>query len=551
MADYTVGDLVAEFLAACGVETVFGIASVHNIPMLDGIGKRNAIRYMMTRGEMGGVHMADGYARASGHLGVFFSSTGPGAANAVGGLVEAQFAGSSVLHITGQTATQYVDKELGTVHDVPDQQGMLASVSKASYRVRQANQALGVLTRAAVDALTPPRGPVSVEVPIDIQRTKIERPAMLDNFTLPLPPPLIPAEAALDELAGRVLAAKRPMLWLGTGAAGAGGAAARLLDMGFGMVSSWKGRGAVSEDNPMNLGGMHGNGMKGIADFYQTVDLLLVVGARVRGQETGDFSLKLPANLIQVDIDPLANGRTYANKYFVSGDAKLVLEGLLKRLQGKTKFDPAFPTEFQKMKQTAQAEFQATLGPYGSFPAQLRAVLPRDAIWVRDVTQNASTWGNRLFPIHDTTSNVYPVSAGIGQGMPLGIGAAAAAKGRKTIAMVGDGGFFLNVGELWTAVQENLDIVILVMNDQGYGVIKRIQDSLQGGRRFFGDLQGPDLGELAGIARIPFFKCTDGETFGPTVAEALKVNGPCLMEVDMSEVGEFPPYYPFNIRPQG
>ena len=551
MADYTVGDLVAEFLAACGVETVFGIASVHNIPMLDGIGRRNAIRYMMARGEMGGVHMADGYARASNGLGVFFSSTGPGAANAVGGLVEAQFAGSPVLHITGQTATKFVDKELGTVHEVPDQLGLMSAVSKSVYRVRQANQALGVLTRAAVDALTPPRGPVSVEVPIDIQRTKIERPAMLDNFSLPLPPPLPPSEAALDELAARVLAAKRPMLWLGTGAAEAGGAATRLLDMGFGMVSSWKGRGAVSEDNPMNLAGLHGNGMPVIADFYQTVDLMLVVGARVRGQETGDFSLKLPENLIQVDIDPLANGRTYANKYFVSGDSKLVLEGLLKRVQGKMQIEAGYPAEFQKMRQTAQAEFKATLGPYGSFSEQLRKVLPRDALWVRDVTQNNTTWGNRLFPIYDTTCNIYPVGAGIGQGMPLGIGAAAAAKGRKTIAMVGDGGFFLNVGELWTAVQENLDIVILVMNDQGYGVIKRIQDSLQGGRRFFADLQGPDLGELAGIAKIPFFKCTSADTFGETAAKALAVNGPCLMEVDMSQVGEFPPYYPFNVRPLG
>ncbi len=84
-SDYTVGDVVAEFLSACGVSTVFGIASVHNIPMLDAIGGRNTIRFMMARGELGGAHMADGYARVSGHLGVIFSSTGPGAANAVGG----------------------------------------------------------------------------------------------------------------------------------------------------------------------------------------------------------------------------------------------------------------------------------------------------------------------------------------------------------------------------------------------------------------------------------------------------------------------------------
>ena len=110
-SDYTVGDLVAEFLSQCGVTTAFGIASVHNIPMLDAIGRRNAIRFMMARGELGGAHMADGYARVSGSLGVIFSSTGPGAANAIGGLIEARFSGSSVLHITGQTSTKFVDRD--------------------------------------------------------------------------------------------------------------------------------------------------------------------------------------------------------------------------------------------------------------------------------------------------------------------------------------------------------------------------------------------------------------------------------------------------------
>ncbi len=153
-SDYTVGDLVAEFLTQCGVTTAFGIASVHNIPMLDAIGRRNAIRFVMARGELGGAHMADGYARVSGGLGVIFSSTGPGAANAIGGLIEARFSGTPVLHITGQTATKFVDRELGTVHDAPDQLGMLRSVSKSAYRVRSAQQAIGVLTRAAVDALT-------------------------------------------------------------------------------------------------------------------------------------------------------------------------------------------------------------------------------------------------------------------------------------------------------------------------------------------------------------------------------------------------------------
>ena len=217
-SDYTVGDLVAEFITQCGVTTAFGIASVHNIPMLDAIGRRNAIRFVMARGELGGAHMADGYARVSGGLGVIFSSTGPGAANAIGGLIEARFSGTPVLHITGQTSTKFVDRDVGTVHDAPDQLGMLRSVSKTAYRIRSAQQAIGVLTRAAVDALTPPTGPVSVEVPIDLQRTPVERPAIFDNFVLPLPPPRTPTDAELDELAARVIAARRPMLWLGSGA---------------------------------------------------------------------------------------------------------------------------------------------------------------------------------------------------------------------------------------------------------------------------------------------------------------------------------------------
>ena len=549
MADtYTVGDLVAEFLAAIGVTTAFGIASVHNIPMLDAIGRRNTIRFMMARGELGGAHMADGYARASGGLGVIFSSTGPGAANTIGGLIEARFASSPVLHITGQTATKFVDRGLGTVHDANDQLGMMGSVCKSAYRVRAAGQALGVLTRAATDALTPPMGPVSVEIPIDLQRVSIPRPAMLDGFALPIPAPRAPAAAELDELAARARRARRPMLWVGAGARHAGPAVRRLLDLGFTMVNSLQGRGIVAEDDPRSLGGLHGNGMAAVTEFYRGIDLLVVAGARIRGHETNDFALKLPENIVQIDVDPMANGRTYANQYFVCGDVALALAGLADRLTEGFAPDPAYHAEFAAMKSRARAEFLDSLGVYGGFADQLAKVLPKDAIFARDVTQNNTTWGNRVFPLRDPRQNVYPVGAGIGQGLSLGIGAAAAANGRRTVMMTGDGGFFLNMGELWTAVQEKLDLVVVVMNDRGYGVIKRIQDATAEGRRFFADLQGPDLAGLAALAGIPYHRAEHAEGFGPTIARALEHRGLSLVEVDMTKVGEFPAYYPFNQR---
>jgi len=552
-SDYTVGDLVAEFLSACGVTTAFGIASIHNIPMLDAIGRRNTIRFMMARGELGGLHMADGYARVNGGLGVFFSSTGPGAANTVGGLIEAHFAHSPVLHITGHTATRFADRELGTVHDPYDQLGMMKSVGKSAYRIRSAQQAMGVLTRAAVDALSAPMGPVSIEIPIDLQRAKIARPGELDNFVLPLPPPRLPTDTELDDLAARVLAAKRPLLWLGHGAIKAGSAAKRLLDLGFGMVTSWNGRATVPEDHPQNLGGLTGNGLPIVADFYKTLDLCLVVGCRMRGHETGDFGIPIPSPMIQIDTDPMANGRTYPNSFFVCGDAKATLEGLLARIEGKMKIDAGYPAEFAALKTAAQKDFMGTLGVYGTFSKQLRDVMPKDAVWARDITQNNTTWGNRVFALSSPNQNVYPTGAGIGQGLCLVIGAAAAAMqtNQKTVMMSGDGGFYLNIGELWTAVQEDLDMVVLVMNDAGYGVIKRIQDHTAQGRRYYADLQGPALEKVAALSDIPYFKVERAEDFGAAMAKAIAIKGLTMVEVDMTAVGEFPPYYPFNIRPGG
>ncbi len=544
-SQYTVADLVADFLPQIGVSTVFGIVSVHNIPMLDAIGQRNALRYVMARGEMGGAHMADAYARVTGHLGVVFTSTGPGMANAIPGLVEARFAGSPVLHITGQTATKHIDRDVGTVHDVPGQTAMLAAACKAAFRVRTANEAFGVLVQAAAAALSAPRGPVSVEIPIDLQRATIERPAGLDALALPIAAPLPPNPAELDAAAEILARAKRPMLWLGNGAKQARDAALRLMDLGFGAVSSWNGRGTIPEDHPMTLGGLHGNGAPRVQEFYASVDAMLVVGSRLRGHETGDFSMKLPRTLIHVDCDPSANGRTYANSLFIHGDAALAMAGIADRLAKRNAIDAGFAADFAATRARARAEYLDTLGPYAAFPDAIRAALPRDGVWVRDITIANSTWGNRVFPILDPRNSVYPIGAAIGPGLALGIGASIAAQGRKTIAMCGDGGFSLGMCELFTVAQEKPDLVTMVMNDGGYGVIRHIQDAVADGRQFGHDLLTPDLQGLAALAGLPFFRVSSAEQVGHVVAQALAVKGPAVVEVDMRAIGAVPPYAPY------
>lgn len=536
-----VGDLVAHFLKEVGVTTAFGVISVHNIPILDAIGRGNLLRFVMARGEAGAGHMADAYARASGGLGVLFTSTGPGAANACGAIVEARFAGSPVLHITGQTATGNIDRGQGTVHDVADQLGMLRSVSKAAYRVRSPETALGVLIQAAIEALTPPRGPVSIEIPVDIQRAEIARPRELDGLRLPLPAPKQPDAAMLKSLAEMVAQAKRPLLWTGNGAKHARDAVMRLIGLGIPHVASWNGRGVVPEDHPMTLGSL--NATPEVVEFYKSVDLLIVAGCRLRGHETADMSLALPPRRAQIDVDPQAKGRTYSSDLFLCADSAATLGGLADALSGKIKVDKGLAGEFAALKETATENYRRAQAPYDGFPAMLRKAMPKDAIWVRDVTLSNSTWGNRIFPLNDPSQNIYPVGAAIGPGMQLGIGAAIGGGGRKVVCMCGDGGFFLNVTELWTAAQENADICFLVMNDKGYGVIRHIQDELYGGRRYFHDLKGPSLEALARVAGLRYGKVSKVSELGDRVAEALAGTGPSLVEVDMEAIGPYPPYF--------
>jgi acetolactate synthase-1/2/3 large subunit len=543
---YTVGDLIAEFLGKCEVETVFGVVSVHNVPMLDAVARSNRIRFIMARGELGAGHMADGYARASGKLGVFFSSTGPGASNAATGLVEARFASTPVLHVTGQTKTAFVDRDMGTVHDIPDQLGLLAAAGKAAFRVRTPTDAFAVLREAVATAFSFPCGPVSVEVPIDVQSAPVARPAGLDDYEVPVVAHAPVAPAELDALVEAVAKARRPMMWVGRGARGAGAELAKLLDLGFGMVTSLAGRASVPEDHPMNLGSLNGTGFPLIEDFYETCDLMLVVGSHLRGYETGDFTATFPKNLIQIDIDPRADGRTYPNQGFVNGEASEVLAAVIERAGPRMQVDPGFRDEFAKLKALARASFKATLGPYATFAEQLRAVMPKDAIWARDITTNNSSWGHRLLQLYDPSTNVYPISGGIGQGMCLGIGAALSPGERKTMILIGDGGFALNMGELWTAIQEKLDVVILLANDNGYGVIRQIQDKVAGGRQVYDDLLSPDFKALAALAKIPFWRVSKPEEFGSTVAQAIAVRGPTMVEIDMVTIGKHPPYWPIG-----
>jgi acetolactate synthase-1/2/3 large subunit len=530
-----VGDLIARTLAEIGVTTAFGVISIHNMPILDAIARGNRIRFVPARSEAGAMNMADAYARVARSLGVVITSTGTAAGNAAGAQLEALTAGSPVLHITSQVDRTYLDRDRAAIHDVPRQADMLRAISKACFRVWEARTAVGMLVAAARAALTAPRGPVALEIPIDVQREKAPAPGHVGIG--PITPQAADA-TLIDELAALVRRAKRPMLWLGGGAREAGAAALELTRRGFAVVTSTNGRALVPEADARTLGAY--NMTPEAQAIYDRADLMIVVGSRLRGNETRNNALRLPRPLVQIDADASQAGRNYAVDLFVNADARSVLEALLDRLPAALDVDGTFLDDVAAARAQSEEKLAAALGPYRVIADALRARVAKGRHpFVRDVTLANSTFGNRYVHLAAPHLGVHALGGGIGQGIAMAIGAALAAQEAKTVALIGDGGAMANLGELATAAEIRAEIAFVLMNDRGYGVIRNIEDAQFGGRRHYADLHTPDFKLIAAALGLPHRRVSCVGDFAQALDQALSASGPQLVEVDMVAIGPF------------
>lgn len=534
----TVGELAARFLEACGVKAAFGVISIHNMPILDAFHRRQKIRFVSARGEAGACNMADAYARVSGTLGVCVTSTGTGCGNAAGAMVEAITAGTPLLHLTGQIESPFLDRDLGYIHEHPAQLAMLKAVGKEAFRIRNPETALATLREAVRLAFTPPCGPVSIEIPIDVQKMEMDLPADLAPLAVP---PVQPDLAAVDALAERLARARRPLLWLGGGARGATAAVDRFVKMGFAIVTSVQGRGIVAEDHPQTLGSY--NLQRPTEQFYETVDAMLAVGTRLRSNETLNYHLRLPATRYRIDANALADGRGYTNDCFIQGDAQLTLDALADRLEDRMQIDPQLARDTQNARAESATLVDGMLGAYVKLKDTLAKVAGRNIWWVRDITLSNSMWGNRAPVLDHPRAGVHALGGGIGQGLAMGVGAAVAntefGLGRKTLSLCGDGGFMLNVGELACAAQEKADVLFIVMNDQRYGVIKNIQDDIYGSRHAYVELHTPDFAQLCASLQVPHLRLSDPLKTREALEQAMALSGPAVLEVDMAAWGPF------------
>lgn len=522
------GYALVNALEAAGVDTAFGVASIHNLPLIEAVHAR--LRFVPVRHEAAAINAADGYARARGGVGCAITSTGTGAGNAAGSLVEALTAGTPVLHVTGQIPLRYLGQGRGFIHETKDQAAMLAAVSRSSTTIDDPATARATLQFALAEAKRPPGGPVSVEWPVDLQYQPCSG---VPDHPIEDGPAGLDTQALAD--AARLLGtARRPAIWVGGGARRAGVHLARLVDqLKAAVFTSNAGRGVIPEDHQRCIGN-YATAPAGQA-LLEEADVLLSVGTHFRSNETATYGLRLPATHVQLDIDSAAIGRVYPVKVGVVGDASAALAHLVDAV-GAASTEGDWPARAASVAVEVRRQQRAVIGSQATVCDAIRAALPRRGIVAKDVTIATSSWGNRLLPVYDDRDNLFARGGGIGQGLAMGIGAAVGRPSTPVVVAVGDGGLAVHLGELYTLAEQHLAVTVVVFNDGGYGVLRNAQ--VAKGRLPVGvNLLAPDFALLAASAGLPYRRLEDPAMAAEVLADAVADGGPSLIEVDVDALG--------------
>ncbi|MFJ5958376.1 thiamine pyrophosphate-binding protein [Paenarthrobacter sp. NPDC092416] len=529
----TGGDILVRVMRRHGMDTAFGVISIHNLPLVQAVDRE--LNFVAVRHEAAAVNAADAYARASGKIGLALTSTGTGAGNAAGSMIEALTAGSRVLHVTGQIDSEFMGGSRGVIHEVPRQLQMLHAVSGYARTIFNAKDVEADLEEAIAHLSSVPHSPASIEWPTDLQYLALpadQRP--IYSQVKPLPG----FDADLVAKSVRLLSrAKRPLIWAGGGAAGAEGGLSYLLHrLGAGLLTSNSGRGVVPEDDDLVIGNFASS--PGAARLIRESDLLLSIGTHFRSNETQHYALKLPTPHIQLDVDPATVGRVYPADLGLVGDSRTILEAIGNQLTTHS-VDPGWADQVRAVRLGVRAALTEYIGGYAEICNSIRRRLDRESVIARDVTIPSSQWGNRLLEMYSQETNIFPLGGGIGQGLAMGIGASIARPNVPTLVMVGDGGLAVHLGELASLRGSGVWCVVLVFNDAGYGVLRNMQKA-NGFAEAGVNLYTPDFDLVAQSLQLPFWRVRGPGTFDQALADALAVRGPALIEVDVAALDPVP-----------
>ena len=520
----TGGRLVAETLEALGAEVAFGVPGVHALAIWDGL-RDSSIRTLGLRTELDAGFAADGYARVSGRPAVLLLSTGPGALVSLAALMEAATAYVPVVAIASQIPRDLIGQRRGYLHELADQAASFAPIVKSAARARSHEEIPALLAEAWIEALTPPTGPVFVEVPVDLlqgeTRTATSPTADVAVDKVGATPEQI-AEAVrlLDE-------AERPVLWAGGGLLRSSAweelaELARRLDAP--VATTYMGKGAFPADDPLSVGSGCDEGA--FKELLEEADVVLAVGTELGAETTAQYRLTFSGPVIQIDAAPERFGPTYP-VHGLTGDARWLLDELLRRV-GPRRRDGAARAAAARERIAAGLAEQDREFERGVLET-IRAAVPRDAITTWDMTILAY-WAASHFPVFEPRTFLYPLGSGtLGYAWPAALGASLAARDTPVLAVVGDGGFLYGIQELAAASQYALNVALLVVDDGGYGILREYQ------RASFGETTAVDLEEPDFVALARSFgvraEQTTADELGAALERALAQDGPSLIHL--------------------
>lgn len=527
MNKITGADAIVESLIANDVETVFGLPGGQLDHLFDSIYRAgDKINLIHTRHEQGAAYMAFGYAQSTGKPGVYAVVPGPGLLNSSAALCTAWACNSPVMALCGQVHLAGIDSGYGHLHEIPDQLGMIRHITKWAERINHPADTPKIMQQAFSELQSGRPRPVEVEMPMDVMGAEAMV-ASTAKASLDAPPPIDPDQikAAVEIL----LAAKRPMIVIGSGALDAGKELLAVAErLQAPVMSKRKGKGVVSDENYLSQNLVAGHTLWG------QCDAVLAVGTRLKMPLTmwgKDDDLKL----VRVDIDPVELNRICTAEVGIVGDAATVLNALLKELEKSGTKRASREQELSELKATTGKTMREKIGPQMAYLDVIRTALPRDGYFIDEVTQvGFASWSG--FPVYEPRHFISACQQGtLGYGFATALGVAAAHPDKAVVQVSGDGGFMFTMQELSTAVHYQLNLVTIIFNDNTFTNVQRQQDEWFDGRRICSDLTNPDFVKMTESFGASAYRVNSPAELAKILPAAFNEQGPTIIEVSLTE----------------
>ncbi len=538
----TGAEILLECLIREGVEVMFGYPGGAILPTYDAMTKYPQLHHVLVRHEQGATHMADGYARATGKVGVAIATSGPGATNMVTGIATAMMDSSPIVCITGQVTRGAIGTDAFQETDVT---GVTLPVTKHNYLIMDVREIPHVVREAFYIARSGRPGPVLIDFPKDVQIEKAEFIYPEGEVRLPgYRPPMQASETDVDAALDLIAKAKRPVILAGHGILMAQ-ATQELRELAeraqIPVTLTLLGKGAIPENHPLTVGmmGMHGEAASNHA--IQQADLLIALGMRFDDRVTGNLKTYAKnAAKIHIDIDPSEINKNVKVDVGIVGDVKSVLRQLLPKVETQNHAEWLGQIrdwqEDSDERDIINRDMNALLG--AQVINDLWHFTGGEAITVTDVGQHQMLEA-QYYPHQRPMTLITSGGAGtMGFGLPAAIGAKFGQPNEEVWAIIGDGGFQMTLCELATAKQENVNINIAIINNNYLGMVRQWQEFFYEERYHATPMVNPDFVKLAEAYGIPAMRVTSREEIAQSVEFARSVQGPVLIEymVEKEEV---------------